>query len=621
MGFGERDLLRRIEARRTARVAAVLPAPVALPLPVAPPVAPAAPVATPTSAGDPAPTPDVLARLRARQTAKTTLPEGHRIRALPTWSDADLEGLDLSDEFRTPTGTMRLRPRQSLALHFLRRLGRGLVGPLGVGSGKTLLTLLAPVAVGARSPVLMIPPAMRVPLEREIVKLRPHWQIPTNLQVIPYSQLSVASGSDLLETIRPDLIVADEAHMLRYPDSARTKRLLRYFKQYPTTRFVAVSGTLTAKSLRDYAHLCELALREGSPIPRDARDLIGWANCLDARGIARPQDWDLLAEWSDCRQVDDPAERRTVARQRFERRLTSTLGVVATTEASVACSLVIHRRSDPMIPGVVGDALREMRRTWTRPDGEELVSPLDVWRLGVQMAQGFFYRWDWPGGIVDREWLEARAAWHRAVREYLKLDLPNLDSPLLVTNAVLHGRIVDGWMTGPWREWDRVRLRPQPPTVTVWLDTYLLDDADRWRKKHPQGIIWYADHAIGSELRRRGHRVFGAGETPPYDGAAVALSINAHGTGLNLQPWAENLILSWPSSGKTCEQLIGRTHRAGQEADEVTVWWYGHTPEMRAAMRKSREEAHYIQTTTGNPQKLVYASFAGVGDDEPSQDG
>ena len=624
----ERDILRRIEARRTARVAGVVPATPG-PAPVAsvplvqtrPPVASLPPLVAPTPSDDPIPVPDVLARLRARQTQKTTIPEGRRIRALPTWDESDLEGLDLTDEFRTATGTMRLRPRQSLALHFLRSLGRGLVGPLGVGSGKTLLTLLASVAVGARAPVLLIPPAMRVPLEREIAKLRPHWRIPTNLQVLSYSHLSVATGSELLESLRPDLVIADEAHMLRYPDSARTKRVLRYFRQYPTTKFVAVSGTLTAKSLRDYAHLCELALRDGSPMPREARDLIAWANCIDARGIARPQDWDVLGEWESFRHLDDAAERRIAARQRFEARLTSTPGVVSTREASVACSLVITRRVAPPLPTVVADALREMRKTWMRPDGEELVSPLDVWRLGVQMAQGFFYRWDWPAGKPDLEWMSARAAWHRAVREYLKLDLPGLDSPLLVTNGVIQGRIADPWMTEPWREWDRVRHRPKPPTVTVWLDTYLLDDADRWRKRHPKGIVWYSDHAIADALRDRGHRVFASGQTPPYDGEALALSTHAHGTGLNLQPWSENLILSWPSSGKACEQLLGRTHRAGQEADEVGVWWYGHTPEMRAAMAKSREEAKYIEQTTGSPQKLVYAAFVGSDDDEPPQGG
>jgi hypothetical protein len=586
------DLLRRLSERRAAAVTGVRPSAVA-------PVAPVAP-----SAGNAA-----LERLRAAKKSPTVESEGRRIGALPTWQESDFDGLDLTDEFRTATGTERLRPRQSLALHWLRATG-GLVGPLAVGSGKTLITLLAAQAVNARRPLLLIPPAMRIPLQREIDKKEPHWKIPKNLMVVPYSQLSVARGSDLLVDLRPDLIVADEAHLLRHPDSARTRRLLRFFRQYPTTKFVAVSGTLTAKSLRDYAHLCELALHDGSPLPREARDLIAWANCIDARGIAREQDWAVLSECFDVRDLE-PESRREAAREAFRGRLTRTRGVVATTEPSVGCSLILYRRADPVLPPVVSDALRTLRATWCRPDGEELQTPLDMWRIGVQMSQGFYYRWDWPGGIVDGEWMALRAAWHRAVRGYLALDLPGYDSPLLVTNGVLHGKITDPSLISAWQAWDRVRHRPQPPTVTVWLDDYLLRDAAEWRRAHPEGIVWYADKAIGEALRQRGERVFWAGETPPYDGRALALSISAHGTGLNLQPWSENLVLSWPSSGKTCEQLIGRTHRQGQEADEVGVWYYGHTPEARALMRKSIEEARYIQHTTGSPQKMIYAAFVG----------
>lgn len=595
--MGAADLLRLLAARRTAAVANVREAP--------PPSAPRK---------------DLIAQIKAGKGVRTVVSEARRIRDLPTWDESALEGLDLTDDFRTPEGTMRLKPRQSLALHFLRRVG-GLIGPLAVGSGKTLITLLAAEAIKAHRPVLLIPPAMRVPLDREMQKLRPHWKLPKNLLIVPYSQLSVASSSTLLETVRPDLIIADEAHLLRYPESARTKRLLRFFKHYPETKFVAVSGTLTAKSLRDYGHLCELALHDQSPIPRDVRDLIAWANCIDSRSIARPQDWSVFAEWLDLRDVDDLHERRTIARRRFQARLTSTPGVVATTEASVACSLTIERRPFVAPSDTVSEALKTLRRTWQRPDGEELVTPLDVWRCGLQLSQGFFYRWDWPQGKVDTEWMAARSLWHRAVRDFLKQSLPNLDSPLLVARGVQLGKVTDPVMVEAWKGWDRVRARPKPPTQTVWLDRSILVDVARWRSKHPRGIVWYADAAMAAALREAGERVFIAGETPPYDGEACALSISAHGTGLNLQPWSENLILSWPTSGKVCEQLIGRTHRQGQEADVVEVAWYAHTPETRDAMRKSREDARYIQETTGSPQKICYGTFLAAEDDEPPQGG
>jgi len=64
-----------------------------------------------------------------------------------------------------------------------------------------------------------------------------------------------------------------------------------------------------------------------------------------------------------------------------------------------------------------------------------------------------------------------------------------------------------------------------------------------------------------------------------------------------------------PTSGTVWEQLLGRTHRPGQEADEVTVDVYRHTLEMRSAVNKALRDADYQQTTTGNQQKLLSATY------------
>jgi hypothetical protein len=64
-----------------------------------------------------------------------------------------------------------------------------------------------------------------------------------------------------------------------------------------------------------------------------------------------------------------------------------------------------------------------------------------------------------------------------------------------------------------------------------------------------------------------------------------------------------------PTSGTVWEQLLGRTHRPGQEADEVTFDVYRHTIELRAAMTKAVRDAHYQQDTTGNRQKLLAATY------------
>ena len=87
-------------------------------------------------------------------------------------------------------------------------------------------------------------------------------------------------------------------------------------------------------------------------------------------------------------------------------------------------------------------------------------------------------------------------------------------------------------------------------------------------------------------------------------------SIRAHGTGVNLQAYNDSIILTPPSSGAVWEQLLGRMHRQGQEADQVTYTVYQHTEELIEALEKSIENASYIEKSMGQKQKLIYATFA-----------
>jgi len=407
-------------------------------------------------------------------------------------------------------------------------------------------------------------------------------------------------------------VVVSNCHNARNPDAARTKRILRYFRQFPSTRLVALSGTLTSKSLKDYAHLCELALREGSPLPLELGDLLAWANCLDSGATAQDKDWSIFAAFHDVRHLDDEARRKEEASAAFRERFNTTPGVVSTREQSVACSLNLFER-ELRTPPAVADALRELHKTWTRPDGEEMQSALDLWRLGMQISQGFYLRWVWPNGVVDWEWMEARADWHRQVRRVLQDNVTGMDSPLLVWNAVQRGVLTDPTVVRAFQAWEAVKHRPPPPTETVWIDDFLVRDALAWLKDHPKGLLWHNDIAIESALRAAGVPTYGAGEVPPMDGSkgGLALSIRVHGTGLNLQyAHHENLLLSFPSSGKTMEQLIGRTHRQGQDADEVNVWYYGHTTDAASAVLKARQDARYIESTQGTPMKLNLCTWA-----------
>lgn len=548
-----------------------------------------------------------------------------------------------------PFTPMQFRPIQAAALLTAHLTGGALL-PLGTGWGKTLISLLAADALAAKRPLLLIPPAMRVPFDNARREYARSFRIPANLRVLAYSQLSNSLNTDALERMAPDVIVADEAHNLRHMDAARTKRVARYLTKHPGTRCVWMSGTLTSKSVKDYAHLSAWALKNGSPVPlpKHFTQLQAFAAVLDAKPVktvgdsrynapAQVSDWVMFSPlfpdweaWSDA-VADEREEEETgvmcsprVARARslFRERLASTPGVVATSVASVGTVLrFMERKLD--VSDVVAHHLERLDETWCRPDGEELVDGIAKYRCARQLSQGFFYRWVWPDGVVDVEWMRTRSAWHREVRRVLALNRPHLDSPLLVTQATRRAAagssslvseddaLIAAWLA--WepesqKRWGRGRT---PPTETVWCDDYMVQDALRWLKDNPTGLLWYEDNAIGSELARHGVPVYGPGTNPEeiQGRFAAALSVHVHADGKNLQKHSTNLLLSWSPSGKVMEQLVSRTHRAGQEADEVIVEFYHHTEPAKAAVASSRNDARYIEDTTGVQQRLVYGDW------------
>lgn len=538
---------------------------------------------------------------------------------------------DLTELYRRPGGTMKLWPIQSALLFEAPHVG-GAMGPIGVGHGKALITLLLPAAMKARMAVILIPPALRdQTMSHVIPEMNKHWKLPlANLRVIAYSEISNARSADILEEINPDLIIADEAHMLKNRSAARTKRFLRFMKEHPGCRFVPLSGTITRKSLKDYQHLSELALTKYSPLPRNWSDLNDWSEAIDVSDDPMPPGaLRKLCTEEECSRLDDPEVTVNEAKKHaaheairagFRRRLVETPGVVATEEGALGTSLVIQGLR-PLVPTTVDDALNKLRRRWEIA-GEELTDALAVSRVGRQLSAGFFYRWVWPNGVADTEWLEARAAWHKEVREILKLSRKGLDSPLLVESAVRRGE----YRSDTYQAWLEVKPRynPTPPREAVWLSEFLVDESVKWAQKHATktepAILWFAWSELGEKIAKKGgYPFFGGGPTASRDLALVnakktpviVASIRAHGTGKNLQAFSQNLIANPPSAGADWEQLLARTHRPGQEADEVTAHVFLHTTEMAGALESALADARYIEQTQGQKQKLNYARRIG----------
>jgi len=537
-----------------------------------------------------------------------------------------------------------LLPVQAWALYEASTVG-GLLGPIGVGHGKTILDLLTPMVVDdCKTAVLLLPPNLKAQmLEVDWHFYGQHWKLPNlaggrwlvpnrpTLHVVAFSELSGSRATDLLDRLRPDVVVVDEAHSVRNRTAARTKRFRRFVEEHHP-RVFAWSGTLTSRSLKDYADLSNFALGEASPAPLHWPTVEEWAGHLDPGEFRSPPG--RLSQFG------------ADARMGFAKRVVETNGVVSSGDtASCQASLVISERKVEA-PAVVQQHLEALEATWTRPDGEELIDAMSVGRCARELSCGFYYRWRWPRKepveVIER-WLKARKEWHKELREKLKLSRPHMDSPLLCAKAAIRwykgythverdaeggeiarvavpprstGGPLPVWPSVYWPEWEQVRDTAKPETEAIWLDDFLVEDCLAWLQEGP-GLLWYEFDGLAQRIMRvardRSLDVLHAG--PGADGnqrvlalsgvERVCASIRAHGTGKNLQQFARNLVANPPSSGSDWEQLIGRTHRQGQTADEVSIEVYRHTSAVLKAVEKARDLSEYIEESFGATQKLA----------------
>jgi len=521
-----------------------------------------------------------------------------------------------------------LRPIQT-AMIYEAGVHRGGFFAAGVGCGKTLVSFLIPSALDSARPLLLVPSQLKSKTIKtdHPVYLR-HFPIPQvydayratrphagALGVLSYEELSAQRGTGILDALDPDLIVADEAHLLRLRSSSRTKRFLRFLRERrkagSPVPLVAMTGTPMARTLQDFDHLLDFALGDRTPLPRNHSDLIQWSDCVDERRTA-PGALSQL-----CESLDEPVG---VA---VRRRIFETPGVISTVELSI--DLPIHLEVErPAPPTSVRAALQTIGDTWAW-DGEDYDQVLEVNRLQRELAQGFYYRLDWPDGEPDHEWLDARNAWRSCVRSRLQhTSIEGEDSPGLLEGMARRGE----WTTPEWEAWASVQDRPEPPRVVVELDgarEWTLGYVREWIDRDPgvPGLIWVDSPVVGGWLQDAGIPYYGQGMNREVnelaqrsDVGTVALSIRAHRTGKNLQAWHRNLVLFPPADPRAWEQLIGRTHRAGQRADHVdlTVWLVGEAAE--SAWASAQEYSARVEERTGAPQRLLIAlrALAGTGE-------
>jgi hypothetical protein len=489
---------------------------------------------------------------------------------------------------------------------------RGLFAAVGVGHGKTIPSLLIPTLLGAKRPVLLIPAALRTKTENERIRLSKDWRVSLSTEIISYQELGRVGAAGRLEMRNPDVIVADEVQKLKHRKAAVTRRVSRHMHAHPETIFIALSGTILEKSLEQFAHIMAWCLKENAPIPLRAEILREWAEALDPKvDPMKRRDAGALLSLSLNAETGADA---------FRQRLERTEGVVISSDADAfGGSLIVERISYDMKPVTEEnfDTLRELAET---PDGWALSEAVEISRVAKQLALGICYVWE---PRPPDEWRFTRKAWASFVREVLSRSR-TLDSELQVLKAVQAGDIDDGGLLEAW-------LATKPSfeinVVDTWYDDSALVACERWLAAGERSIVWTKHSFFAKALAKRtGLEYFGAKglnarkeliDDPARPGFATGTnciaSADANGTGRNLQPWNRNLLTCPDSDPGLLEQLIGRTHRPGQQADEVYVDLFWNCREHDSAIEKAITGSQEDALLSGQTKKILLADIVPPG--------
>lgn len=668
------------------------------------PTPPAAPVA--------APTPPVSSKPPAflRPTAGLSpLVEADRVCALPS-PPREQDGV-MQRILARPGCRESLNSVQEEMLLEASR-SNGLLAFASTGSGKAWCALLlGSVMLDVEKVLIFAPAGTLANLRAEKLRLRTQFVVHPKIRLHSYEAMQRPTPEGCLDYLeeqvfaeggKPEttLLVFDEAHALKnLRTSARAMRAMRCKLKHRPLRVCALSGSMTESSILECAHLSWMALGDKSPFPApwlldpdapphaDAVHVLhSWAACLDKDGEPDGADWRAFAPLWSWAHPDKTmsefigAQRRDLARKAFQHRMRTASGVVLTRSTSAKDVALVMHGLYPEAPDVVLEAMAAVDDQGMDPDGNVVPDAAASWRIKRQLAQGFYYVWDWPIDIHtgrprrDEPWLQARSCWNRHVRQQIRdAGATGYDSALLVYSTVgrkvkqacrtdverawvdfvsrackdehpgvvssrekdaLHAWLAAGGtsdvfdaceqtlaqrfkhdeLVTAWLAWSsRQKHKPKPPTKAIWVSEYLLDAAVQWLRTQAaegfKGIVWYDFDEVGKALGRRGLPVYGAGTTPPQVATDVALSLQVHSEGKNLQAWSRMLVLCPPSSGRRWEQLIARAHRTGQKASVVRCWVSAHVQEFKEALGAARAAADYVQAQTGNEQKLLVAAY------------
>lgn len=584
-----------------------------------------------------------------------------------------------------------LKVEQAWALHAYRTYG-GLIAPIAVGGGKTLVTLaIAQAAIWERrhKRVLLLVPndaiiqlvEKDIPWAKKRIRMDYSWHLiagkppqvrakiatsgEPGVYIMSYSQLSTSDSVDLLQAIQPTAIVADEAHRLSNPRAARTKRLFQILSDLQAKAagtkvdYVFLSGTLTRKRLMDMHRLMLLGLGPLAPVPVQYHVMKEWDNQLSTDNQTMMIDDTLhpLIAWAQSyfpSEIQDLKINTVGARRAFALRMRHAPGVVTSIEGSTEASLLIEDTASPITPSdpdayaKLLEHVANLDKYGIKPNGDMVPTPMHLFKERFELTSGIYNDKYWPPveeiqrirGISfnealdlmgkSKEWLREEQTLFSLIFQFTKNSPVGLDTPRDIGQAIAQGK---SHMLPPdlVAQYHRVksldfpgRLERRDRVVRVCdFKVRAVVDAVSKRPKEEGCLVWAYNVGVqewlSEALKAAGEPVIScrAGDDsakrlildPANKHCVFVCSLTAYSEILNLQHLGINYYAQWPRQAKVIEQSLGRTHRSGQERDEIVAYTFLQTDIDHEIMGASLVDATYAHQILRSPQKAVVARY------------
>jgi len=432
---------------------------------------------------------------RRKRAVKSLSAEVERICSIPPWTPLTKEDIDdISWHYVKPEyyeKGFRLNYEQATAMCMWNDY-HGLFGPIKVGKGKTLIALLIANDCyreilldnienkAKRIPrMLLLVPAGTVTqiknTQIEWTRKRTIFQTPVHvvsgipkaqrmrlaksrmrgMYVMSYNVLSLDGAEEMLEWIDPEVVIADEAHMLTGKGASGRSRKYKAFQDKHKARLVAMSGTLTDKSPMDYYTLARESLGLRNFLPNSVSMASTWSALIgsDAGGMCSFEpdgmpgagplkpilNW--AREWFPDEEIDDTL---VGYRKAFKLRQQSMPGVDASGDDEIGNSLLIKNlpvaNEGKDRPGyeLMQELVRRAVEDGETPSGDPIDHAMHVWKWRNELEGcGFYNELYWPEedkyakthritvaeahDILERskEYLRLRQAYHRVLRKWV----------------------------------------------------------------------------------------------------------------------------------------------------------------------------------------------------------